>query len=176
MGPTVRLRSHSAQVLGVVMVAVAVAGLASAVWGGVDTLLQYGAPVVLFGVVGWGAFWQPSVEVSDGGVTLVNTLRSIHVPWPAIQAVDGRYGLRLTTAYGTMSAWAAQAPAGRQRARGMQSPSSELVTERLQTLREAGHLDDPRLERPAPVTEWHWPLLAALGILTLASVLLPALA
>ena len=124
MGPTVLLRSRSTQALGAAMVVASVAGLASVVLGGTDAILQFAAPLALFGVLGWGAFWQPRVEVSDGGVTVVNTLRTVEVPWPAVQSVDGRYGLRLETAYGRVTAWGAAAPAGRQRARGVQSAAA----------------------------------------------------
>jgi len=176
MDSTVTLRSRSAQTLGVVMVVVSVAGLVSSVVDGLDTMLRFGAPLALFGVAGWGAFWQPHVEVSDGGVRVANTLRTIDVPWPAIESVDGRYGLRLTTAYGRVDAWGAAAPAGRQRARQQESPAARAVIDRLERLRASGHLDDPRLERPAPHTVWHRPLVLALGVLALASLVLPLLA
>ena len=52
---------------------------------------------------------DPYVEVSDGGVTVVATPCA---PWrcrgPPSSEVDGRYGLRLRTAYGAVTAWAAQ--------------------------------------------------------------------
>src|SRR5690349_14645185 len=118
MGSTEQVRTRSARALGGAMMAASALGVASAVLDGPETLLTYGGPVILFGLVGWAAFWRPHVEVSDGGVTVVNTLRTVRVPWPAIEDVDGRYGLRLRTAYGSVTAWAAGAPAGRQRARG----------------------------------------------------------
>ena len=154
------------------MMVVGAAALVSAAFAGPDTLLRYAAPCLLVGTVGWAAFWYPHVEVSDGGVTVVNTLRTVRVPWPAIQDVEGRYGLRLTTAYGPVTAWAAGAPAGRQRARGQDSEAAQAVTARLDALRAAGHLDNPRLERDAPVTTWHRGVVAALALLVLASVLL----
>jgi hypothetical protein len=176
MGPTVQLRSRSAHALGAVMVAVSVLGLATAAWGGVDTVLRFAAPLALFGVVGWGAFWQPRVEVSDGGVLVVNTLRTVQVPWPAIESVDGRYGLKLGTAYGAVSAWGAAAPVGKQRARGEQSEAAVAVTDRLEDLRRAGHLDERRLERDALPTTWHLPLISCLALLVVATPLLPLLA
>lgn len=158
------------------MAVVSVAGLATAVVGGVDDLLRFGAPVTLFGVLGWACFWQPYVEVADGGVTVANTVRTVHVPWPAIDEVHGRYGLKLETAYGPVTAWAASAPAGRQRARSQHSVASAAVTERLEQLRAAGHLDDRRLERPDLTTTWHWALLASVALLLLGAVGLPLLA
>jgi hypothetical protein len=157
------------------MMAASALGVASAALDGVEALLTYGGPILLFGLVGWAAFWRPHVEVSDGGVTVVNTLRTIRVPWPAIEDVDGRYGLRLRTAYGTVTAWAAGAPAGRQRARGEDSAMAQTVSGRLAELRDAGYLDDPRLERPAPDTTWHLEVVVPLVLLVAASALLPLL-
>ncbi len=136
MEPTVRIRSRTARALGVATLVVAAGGLVSTVADG--AVLDFGAPLVLIGLLGWAAFWRPYVEVSDGGVLVVNTLRTVHVPWPAIEAVEGRYGLRLRTAYGAVTAWAAGAPTGRQRARGVESEAATAVTERLETLRGGG--------------------------------------
>ena len=127
MASTVLLRSRSARALGATMVGLSVLMLGSAVTGGVTTVLDFAAPMALFGVLGWAAFWQPYVEVSDGGVTVANTLRTVQVPWPAIESVDGRYGLRMQTAYGRVTAWAASAPQGRERARELQSEAALVV-------------------------------------------------
>jgi len=175
METTVRLRSRGSQVLAVAMIVAGAIGLLSAALDGVDALLDFGAPMILVGLLGWAAFWQPHVEVSDGGVTVVNTLRTVHVPWPAIEDVEGRYGLRLQTAYGAVTAWAASAPTGRARARGEQSEAANLVKDHLAELSAAGYLDDPRLEGPALPTTWHWVLIAAIGVLLVASVVLPQL-
>jgi hypothetical protein len=156
-----------------VMVVLSVLGLGSALLGGIDDLLRFGAPVTLFGVLGWAAFWEPYVEVSDGGVTVANTLRTVEVPWPAIDEVDGRYGLKLLTAYGPVTAWAASAPAGRQRARSRESATSAAVSARLEALRAAGHLDNPRLERPQLTSVWHGTLITAVCVLLVGTVVLP---
>jgi hypothetical protein len=175
MGTTVMLRSRSARTLGAVTGAITATGLVSMAVDGLQVLLTYGAPLALLGVLGWAALWRPYVEVSDGGVTVANTLRTVTVPWPAVEGVEGRYGLRLRTAYGPVTAWAAGAPAGRQRARGEESEAAQAVLDRLESLRTAGHLDAPRLEQPGLLTSWHRELLAALVVLGVASVLLPLL-
>ena len=175
MGETHRIRSRAARALGVTMVLASLVGLASAAAGGADALVRVGAPVALFGVLGWAAFWQPYVGVSDGGVTLANTLRTVEVPWPAVEEVDGRYGLRLLTAYGEFTGWAAPAPAGRQRARGEESSAARAVAQHLADLRAAGHLADRRLETPSARITWHVPLIAVVATLGLATVLLPLL-
>jgi hypothetical protein len=175
MGTTVLLRSRSARALAVAMVVVAVVGLVSVAVDGIDVVLDYGAPLVTVGLSGWAAFWMPYVEISDGEVVVRNTLRTVHVPWPAIESVEGRYGLRLVTAYGSVTAWAASAPGGRQRARVEQSQSAALVGARLEELRAAGHLDDRRLEAPRLRTTWHREIIAALALLAVATVVLPLL-
>ena len=58
----------------------------------------------------WAAVLAPEVVVDDGGVRLVNVLRTIDLPWPSIQAVDTKWALTLITAYGRFTAWAAPAP------------------------------------------------------------------
>lgn len=176
MGPTVRMQSPASRALGAVLVLVAAAGLVSTLVDEVGDVIRLGAPVALFGVLGWAAFWRPYVEFSDGGVTVVNTLRTVVVPWPALEDVDGRYGLKLSTAYGAVTAWAASAPAGRERARGEESAAATAVRTRWQELGEAGHLADRRLERPRLAVRWHSRLMAACATLAVASVVLPLLA
>jgi hypothetical protein len=173
---TVTVRARSSRTLGAAMGAAGVLGVVTVLVEGPDSILQFAAPSILFALIGWAAFWEPHVTVSDGGVTVANTLRTIEVPWPAIDAVEGRYGLRLLTPYGAVTAWAAGAPTGRERAREQASEVATLVEQRLAQLRGAGYLDDRRLERGALVTTWHVPLIGALIALALASVLLPVLA
>lgn len=176
LGPTEVVRTRSARALGATMVGVAVLGVGSTVLAGVGAVTTYAAPLALFGLLGWAAFWRARVEVSDGGVRVVDTLRTREVPWPAVEGVEGRYGLQLRTAYGTVRAWAAPSPTGRERARGQQGPAAVLVERRLQALRAAGHLDAARLEREVLPSRWHRGTLAGVVVLALASVLLPLLA
>ncbi len=164
------------QVVGVTLGAVAVAGLLLAVTGGLGTLARYGGPFLLLGLLGWAAFWAPRVEVSDGGVLVVNIFRTIQVPWPAVEGVDGRYGLQLRTAYGAFTAWGVSAPTGSDRRQARPSAAAVTVQERLDALREAGWLENPRLEQPHAHAEWHVPLICATAALSVASVTLPFLA
>lgn len=141
----------------------------------------------------WALFWRPAVIVDLAGVTIVNVTRTITVPWPAIQAVDTKWSLTLITAYGRFTAWAAPAPGAahvvragsRREARRLPastygpdgirpgdlptSPSGEaalVIRETWEALREAGHLDDPKLEFERAPIEWHTRLgLVALLVL-----------
>ncbi len=175
-GSTVVLRSRSMQGVGLALGAVAVAGLVLVAVGGPATTARYGGPFALVGLLGWAAFWAPRVEVSDGGVRMVNTFRTIQVPWPAVEGVDGRYGLQVRTAYGAFTAWGASAPTGADRRHARGSAAAVTVQERLDALREAGWLENPRLEQPRAHTEWHVALICVTALLAVASVTLPFLA
>ena len=185
-----------------VVAAIALFGIVSlATQSGPVATLRYGPGLVLLATLVWAAYWQPSVQVSAAGVTLRNVLRTVELPWPAIQRVDTRYALTLVTAYGTYSAWAAPAP-GSSRSREASaadlrglpestygagksvrpgdlptSPSgaaAAIVRTRWEALRDAGHLDHPRLERDRPRSYVHWrtvTLLSLLAALTAAAVL-----
>lgn len=153
------------------------------------------APVLAMVVVGVRLLYaRPAVVVHDGGVELRNVTRTVHLAWPAIQRVDTKYALTLETAYGTYSAWAAPAP-GRARLRtasredtrhlpestyigGAVRPgdlagtasgdAAAYIRRRLDELRDAGYLDDPRLEHARPVVRWH--VLDGLVVAALAAV------
>ena len=172
-GPTVVIRSRSSRALALAMAGAGALGIVLAVGAGLEPVRTFGAPLVLFALLGWAAFWRPHVEVSDGGVRVVNTWRTVQVPWPAIEEVDGRYGLRLRTSYGTVTSWAAPAPSGRGRARAGDSEAAEIVKSRLEELRAAGYLDNPTLERASLETVWDVPLALAAGLLLVATLLLP---
>lgn len=66
-------------------------------------------------VLVWLVTWRPHVRVDDEGVTVVNPLRTVHVPWGALIAVSTRYTLTLHTPRAELQAWAAPGP-GRHRA------------------------------------------------------------
>jgi len=95
--------------------------------------LRYLPAVALVVVCVWAAFWWPAVIVSPAGVTLKNIVRTIELPWPAIQRIDTQFALTLFTAYGQYSAWAAPAPgrAGVAQAghRAVTREESRLLTE-----------------------------------------------
>lgn len=159
-----------------------------------------GLSVPWFGLVSlaiWVAYWRPCVSVDDSGVHLVNVLRTVDLPWPSIQRIDTKWALTLYTAYGAFTAWAAPAPGIRAAARlhagsrpalpesavsdGVSirpgdlpgSPSGDAantVRRRWEELRDAGFLDNPRLEFARPPVRWHWSVIAAGGVLVLGCV------
>lgn len=145
----------------------------------------------------WALFWRPAVVVSDGGVRLVNVLRTIALPWPSIERVDTKWALTLFTVYGKFTAWAAPAPGAHEAVRGTKrdahllpdsawtpegsrpgdlpstaSGSAALsIRRRWDALRKAGHLDEPRLEWERPPVTWHVGMLLGGGVLVVLTAL-----
>jgi hypothetical protein len=66
--------------------------------------------LVAVGVVVHAILWRPAVIVDEGGVELVNLVRTVHVPWAALEAVDTRFALTLTADGRRYASWAASAP------------------------------------------------------------------
>lgn len=166
--------------------------------GDASATLRYAPVLALVGVAAWAAYWRPAVVVSPAGVELRNVTRTIVLPWPSIERIETKYALTLHTAYGAYAAWAAPAPS---RSRTLDARPDELahlpetsygpggavrpgdlagtgsgqaaalIRWRWEELRDAGHLDDPVLERNRPRVRWHYGTLSALAVLTAASVL-----
>lgn len=181
MSETVVLRSTFGKALTISVIVVAVACLvALGVQDEIAIVVRFFVPLMTLAYVVWLAFWAPAVEVSDGGVTLVNVFRTIDLPWPAIERIDTKYALTLFTTYGRFVAWAAPS-AGRHRfintpeedARGLPEtsfiagtlgqgdlPNTEsgdaaaVVRARWEGLRDGGHLDSGALDSTIRPVTW----------------------
>lgn len=111
MGPTLIYRTFFSRT-----VAWATAGVSTlalvffVVTGGLVELARSGGFVVLVAALAWSAFEYPYVAVSDGGVTIRNIVRTVHVPWPAYQGLSTAWQLRVKTPDGEISSWAIPAP------------------------------------------------------------------
>ncbi len=155
------------------------------------TLLVAAAFSAAGGLAAWALFWRPRVEVSDGGVLVVNVTRTIEIPWPVFVAAEAGWSLVVTTTQGRWTAWAAprasatgaalrrgrrrqpdsSAPrAGRERATA--EVVAQAITQRHDELVSAGHLDGARrvAEREGirPAVSWHVATIA--GVLALVSL------
>jgi hypothetical protein len=198
----VEFRPAFGRVLAVVVAVLGLGGLVTGLVSDAGATWPYVAPVLLVVVWVWAAYWRPAVRVSPAGVELRNVTRTIELPWPTIQRVDTRFALTLHTAYGDYAAWAAPAPSrsrvttaargdvenlpgstygsgGSVRPGDLASTASGqaamIVRTRWEELREAGALDDPRVEHATPRVRWHAGTLAAIVLLIAASGLAVAL-
>lgn len=194
MGPTLTFRTTFSRVIAGVVVAVCVLALVLlAVSGDPASLLHSGGVFALVGVGAWALFWQPLVEVSDGEIVMVNVLRTVHIPWPSVTALDSRWSFSVETTAGTYHAWAAPGSSGMAarwrpsrttpatdkdsgRGAAASSTGSERISsggdadavalaagERLTKLKEAGFLTEPRADI-TPTRSWNVPVLVALGV------------
>jgi Bacterial PH domain len=173
----------------------AVVAVATTIGGGLDDTLRFAPWLALVAGGCWAMFWRPRVEVSDGGVRIVNVTRTVEVPWPAITGIETRWALTLVTAYGRFTAWAAPASGrgpvrraartelavpGRPQgdaalgapdvAPGASGEVAEIVGEYWERLKAAGHLDNPVLEHDRIPVHWHIGTFAAGAVLVVLGV------
>lgn len=172
MGPARTFRSDVGRVLAVGMAVVAIAALAAtAADGGLAAVVRSGGVPILAATITWALFWRPSFEVSDGGLTVRNVVRTIHVPWPCLRGVATAWSLRLETSDGAFTVWAA--PAGgawgarrpdAARAAGAEAAAA-VIEERWAALRDAGYLDARPRQAVHPTITWHTGTIAAATVL-----------
>lgn len=125
----------------------------------------------------WLALWRPLVEVSDGGITIVNILRRVHVPWPVFAGVSSRWSLEVSTADGARhGAWAVPAEHGRtlrgqpRRSASSAQAAEATITARHRALREAGHLSRQTIGTVQAETGWDRVAVVTGGAATLLAV------
>lgn len=106
-----RFTSRFNRVMAVAAWVIVAAAIVGYVWahGGMPQPLWL-IPAALAAFLAWAWLWRPAVEVSDEGVTIVNLVRTVEVPWEALIQVDTQFALTLRTPRGTYTAWAAPAP------------------------------------------------------------------
>lgn len=126
-----RYRPRSNIVFAVAMAGAAVVTLVAGVQSG--ELVRFLPWVVAVAAAGWAAFVRPAVIVDAEGVTLVNPLRTIQVPWPALINVTTRYAMTLHTPTGKYAAWAAPGP-GRYAVRDATNSDVLAVARRGETI------------------------------------------
>jgi hypothetical protein len=152
-------------------------------------------PAVFAAVLVWALLWNPQVIVGDQEVVIVNVLRTIVVPWPALIDVDTKYSLSLRTPRGNYAAWAAPAPgrtslaiarrAERRHGSSAQVPAiggrsrpgdlittesgeaAYLVRERWNKLVESGAIEAGIADSTPVTIRWHW---VSDGVLLLLAV------
>ncbi|MCT1874417.1 PH domain-containing protein [Brevibacterium luteolum] len=173
------LRPTGARVLAGTAIGVAVVAAVSIAsqYPPLTALLLAGIPAFGAALV-WALYWHPHVDISPAGMAFVNILRTTPIPWPAVGDFDLRYGLAVTTRWGTKeSAWAIPRtmkralPTSRQalpdpsaaaRARDNANPLIIAVVDYHAELDKRGFLADPVLEDTAPQHQWNTGVIAAL--------------
>jgi hypothetical protein len=160
-------------------------------------LLRYGGIALLAALLVWILFWAPYVTIAPSGVTIRNLIRIHVVSWPAIQLVDTKYALNLTTTAGKIVAWSAPAPGRHGTLRTAPTELRDLpessygpghsirpgdiprsdsglaalwVRRYWEQLRNAGFLDSAVVEGRGVVTHWLTRELLALAGLVLLAV------
>ncbi|MCV2396414.1 PH domain-containing protein [Actinotalea sp. M2MS4P-6] len=179
------------RVLTVVTAAAGALGVGGVVSGG-DLRTSVLAVAIAGFVVGmsWALFWRPRVILDDGGVTVVNVVRTIQVPWPLVVDAEAGWSLVLSTPRHRWTAWAAPRASGTQqtlsqaarRGRPPAEPSrasaevvAAAIRRRQDELVASGALDGARrAAEEQGVTEtvtWHRGTIAgALALVTLVGV------
>ncbi|UFU02290.1 PH domain-containing protein [Ruania suaedae] len=196
MGATLTFRSPVGRPLTIAIggAGVLLVGYAAVVDGPV-ALWQAGPTAALVLALVWALFWAPQVQVADGGITVVNILRTAHVPWPEFTEAETRWSLQIKAADLAVTAWAVPASSGtgtrltarRRRAaeeplvagRGATGPTGHgaeaaalAIADRHRALTEAGHLAGARRGVLPATIRWNHPqvvLLPATAALALAS-------
>lgn len=130
----------------------------------------------------WLVLWRPRVVVSDDGVTIVNIARTVRIPWSAVERVQARWALEITSGGHTWSAWAAprgsavaagmRARRGESDAHAARGADAEVVSAAIRARRAEGRGADGSTGSAATV-RWHARSLAALaGLVVVAAVAL----
>jgi hypothetical protein len=182
-------RSKFAQASAVVTALVLLAVLAG-IWAseGFWSFAVSVPPVALVVFVVAILYFYPRVEVDEGGVRIVNVVRTHYVSWGAIEVVDTKYALSIQALGKKYTAWGAPAP-GRHSAifasrdQGQHLPEStylagtvrpgDLVTSESGAA--AAHIRrnwEQRRENPGAAhvaSSWHFRKLIGLAALVVAS-------
>ncbi len=122
------------RVLAAVYLAIAVYWLGAVLLGPrPGDALVVGPALLAVGALVYALLWRPAVVVDLEGVRLVNLVRDVRVPWPALEGVETRYALTLLTAGRSYQSWAAAAAGRPQRSvlLGRRDEAAERVHHRL---------------------------------------------
>ena len=174
MGPTQTIRPTFSRVLAALVALCCLLTLAIVLAeSGAVAALRVAGPCAGVALLTWTVFWRPLVEVSDGGVLLVNPWRTVHVPWPALDEVGARWALTVRTTDGrTFSAFAAPAPGATGGDRvGLSGEAVSAVEARGERLIAAGYLDQVRPEGARVTVRAHVRTVVAMAALIALSAL-----
>lgn len=162
MGETIQLKTKFSQYFSYAFVAgvVIVSGFLAAAD---PRELTSSVPILLaIGIAVWVGFAHPRVEVADGGITVVNVISTIHIPWPRFSGASTEWNLRIHTDADTFTAWALPIASGTARRlprRSGHTSSTDfeavptnaqgaalIIAERFKELQDAGFLKGGTLQ------------------------------
>ncbi len=141
MGPVVVFRPTSSQASAVFAWVVALALLVGTLAAdGVSSVLTLVALPLVIAAYAWAVLWWPFVRVEADRVVVGNVLRTLTVPYGAIESVETRWGLRIVTREGRVDAWGAPARSAlaRRRARRHSDGLPPTIPEALTSTRVPG--------------------------------------
>lgn len=109
-----RIRGRGFKLYAYVLWALAgVVAFAAVINGGISELLWTLPPIALFVAFGWAVFWNPRLELSAGGIRVVNIVRQFDIPWDDFDYTERRWGLYLyTRSARKISVWAVPSSTG----------------------------------------------------------------
>ncbi len=189
------LHPNGVRVLAVVTWVLVLVYLALTVTSGLRQVLLVSPTAALVCFLVYALFWRPRLVVDSQGVTLVNVLRDVRIPFSRIRSVQTRYTMTVETEEGEFSSWSAPAPGrtsamslSRREASGANlmgtdlsqgisastAPNTDsgaaalLVRHRWQVWEEKARADAP--DERVSLT-WNWLVLLTLAVLTTATVL-----
>lgn len=141
MGPVVVFRPTSSQASAVFAWGVALVLLVGTVLADdVSSVLALVAFPLVIAAFAWAVLWRPFVRIEADHVVVANVLRTITVPYPRIESMETRWGLRLLTTDGPVDAWGAPARSAfaRRRARRHSDGLPPTIPEALTSTRATG--------------------------------------
>jgi len=153
------------RVLSVIVAIVAAIGiLGFVVAGDVVTVLRSSWGLVLMAAIAFALFWFPSVRVAVDTITVRNVFSTVHIPWAAIQNVDTKYALTITTSSGKVTAWASPAP-NRYAAQVGNTTDARLAASATGHAVRPGDLLSTASGAPAYLIRRHWEELREDGVI-----------
>jgi hypothetical protein len=104
------IHSRSGRIIAVAGFCFASLGVIALAIESIDLLITSSWVFIWIGFVSWLLFWNPSIRISDDGVSIENVFTSAFLSWSSIVRIDTKYSLTLETKEKTFQAWAAPAP------------------------------------------------------------------
>lgn len=127
MGETLVFRSTASAALTIGVALVAAAALVYFVsTGGWYELWASGPTTAALVAIAWALLWNPRIIIADGGITIVNIMRTTHVPWPRFTGVSTKWALTVEAGPVKVTSWAIPARSGM--AKRVHAPSRSAQT------------------------------------------------